>query len=76
MIDASWYGDDEGALPLGAPFRPGLDPLPKRQHAWAVIKDSLGRPAHDEPRTALQRVTIPAAPGCTRSPAPCCGGRG
>jgi acrylyl-CoA reductase (NADPH)/3-hydroxypropionyl-CoA dehydratase/3-hydroxypropionyl-CoA synthetase len=59
MIDASWYGDDEGALPLGAPFRPGLDPLPKRQHAWAVIKDSLGRPAHDEPRAALRRVTIP-----------------
>jgi len=60
--DARWYGDDEGALPLGAPFRPGLDPLPKRQHAWAVIKDGLGRPAHDEPRVALRRVTIPVPP--------------
>lgn len=57
--DASWYGDDEGTLPLGAPFRPGLDPLPRRQHAWAVIKDDAGRPAHDEPRAALHRVTIP-----------------
>jgi enoyl-CoA hydratase/carnithine racemase/NADPH:quinone reductase-like Zn-dependent oxidoreductase len=59
MIDATWYGDEDGALPLGAPFRPGLDPLPRRQHAWAVIKDGLGRPAHDEPRAALHRVTIP-----------------
>jgi acrylyl-CoA reductase (NADPH)/3-hydroxypropionyl-CoA dehydratase/3-hydroxypropionyl-CoA synthetase len=50
---------EEGTLPIGAPFRPGLDPLPERQHAWAVVKDSLGRPAHDEPRRALHRVTIP-----------------
>ena len=35
-------------------FEPGVgcgnDPLPRRQHAWAVIKDTSGRPAHDEPR--------------------------
>jgi enoyl-CoA hydratase/carnithine racemase/NADPH:quinone reductase-like Zn-dependent oxidoreductase len=58
-IDPEWYGDEEGTLPLGAPFRPGLDPLPQRQHAWAVLKDRWGRPAHDEPRAALHRVTIP-----------------
>jgi enoyl-CoA hydratase/carnithine racemase/NADPH:quinone reductase-like Zn-dependent oxidoreductase len=58
-LDPTWYGDEEGTLPLGAPFRPGLDPLPRRQHAWAVAKDRWGRPAHDEPRVALQRVTIP-----------------
>jgi acrylyl-CoA reductase (NADPH)/3-hydroxypropionyl-CoA dehydratase/3-hydroxypropionyl-CoA synthetase len=58
-LDAGWYGDAEGTLPLGAPFRPGLDPLPRRQHAWAVVKDRRGRPAHDEPRAALHRVTIP-----------------
>jgi acrylyl-CoA reductase (NADPH)/3-hydroxypropionyl-CoA dehydratase/3-hydroxypropionyl-CoA synthetase len=58
-IDLGWFGDDEGALPLGAPFRPGLDPLPPRQHAWAVVKDRLGRPVHDEPRAALHRVAIP-----------------
>ena len=58
-IDPHWFGDDEGALPLGAPFRPGLDPLPARQHAWAVVKDRWGRPAHDEPRAALVRVTLP-----------------
>jgi acrylyl-CoA reductase (NADPH)/3-hydroxypropionyl-CoA dehydratase/3-hydroxypropionyl-CoA synthetase len=58
-MTTSWFGDEEGTLPIGAPFRPGLDPLPARQHAWAVVKDSLGRPAHDEPRTALRRVTIP-----------------
>jgi enoyl-CoA hydratase/carnithine racemase/NADPH:quinone reductase-like Zn-dependent oxidoreductase len=63
-VDDAWFGDDEGALPIGAPFRPGLDPLPRRQHAWAVVKDRAGRPAHDEPRAALRRVTIPVpAPG-------------
>ncbi len=41
-VDGAWFDDDEGALPLGAPFRPGLDPLPRRQHAWAVVKDRCG----------------------------------
>lgn len=52
----------EGSIPeiaIGAPFRPGLDPLPAWQHAWAVVKDAFGRPAHGEPRDALQRVVIP-----------------
>ena len=29
-VDAGWFGTDEGTLPIGAPFRPGLDPLPAR----------------------------------------------
>jgi len=58
-VDATWFGDEEGALPLGVPFRPGLDPLPGRQHAWAVVKDRLGRPAHGEPCAALHRITLP-----------------
>ena len=49
----------EGALPLGAPFRPGLDPLPERHHVWAVSKDAQGRPAHGDPRTALRALTQP-----------------
>ena len=60
-LDTTWYDDAEGALPIGAPFRPGLDPLPARQYAWAVIKDRWGRPAHGEPRAALHRVTIPVS---------------
>jgi len=44
---------------IGAPFRPGLDPLPAWQQAWAVVKDQWGSPAHGEPRDALQRVTAP-----------------
>ena len=60
--DDDWFSNAEGALPLGAPFRPGLDPLPARQHAWAVVKDRWGRPAHDEPRTALVPVTLPVEP--------------
>jgi len=47
------------ALPLGAPFRPGLDPLPGRQRVWAVTKDAQGRPAHGDPRDALRAVTQP-----------------
>jgi acrylyl-CoA reductase (NADPH)/3-hydroxypropionyl-CoA dehydratase/3-hydroxypropionyl-CoA synthetase len=50
---------DGEPLALGAPFRPGLDPLPASQHAWAVVKDPWGSPAHGEPRDALQRVTVP-----------------
>jgi len=52
---------DARPLALGAPFRPGLDPLPAWQHAWAVVKDAWGHPAHGEPREALQRV-IAAVP--------------
>lgn len=62
-IDETWWQGEPG-LPLGAPFRPGLDPLPARQEAWAVVKDRWGRPAHDEPRSALRRViTGVPAPG-------------
>ncbi len=54
-------------LPLGAPFRPGLDPLPEYQEAWAVVKDRWGRPAHGDPRDALQRVLAACRPsGPTR----------
>jgi acrylyl-CoA reductase (NADPH)/3-hydroxypropionyl-CoA dehydratase/3-hydroxypropionyl-CoA synthetase len=49
----------DSALPIGAPFRPGLDPLPARQHVWAVVKDAQGRPAHGDPNVALRAVTQP-----------------
>jgi acrylyl-CoA reductase (NADPH)/3-hydroxypropionyl-CoA dehydratase/3-hydroxypropionyl-CoA synthetase len=55
----AWYSGEPAPLPLGAPFRPGLDPLPVRQHVWAVVKDGAGRPAHAEPREALRAVTQP-----------------
>src|SRR5205807_364173 len=55
----AWYSGDDSPLPLGAPFRPGLDALPTRQHVWAVLKDTQGRPAHGEPREALRAVTQP-----------------
>ena len=48
-----------GLLSLGAPFRPGLDPLPQEQEAWAVVKDRWGRPAHGAPQEALRRVIAP-----------------
>ena len=58
-LDATWFTPDADTLPLGAPFRPGLDPLPRHQHAWAVVKDRWGRPAHGEPREALRPVVVP-----------------
>ncbi|HVQ76893.1 MAG TPA: enoyl-CoA hydratase-related protein [Candidatus Binatia bacterium] len=51
--------DAEAMLPLGAPFRPGLDALPAMQEAWAVVKDGQGRPAHGPPAEALRRVVVP-----------------
>lgn len=51
-----WWGRDVETWPLGAPFRPGLDPLPAWQHAWAVVKDGWGRPLHDEPKRALRPI--------------------
>lgn len=57
-IDAAWWRPDVPTLALGAPFRPGLDPLPAWQHAWAVVKDTWGRPAHGDPRDALRRVIV------------------
>jgi acrylyl-CoA reductase (NADPH)/3-hydroxypropionyl-CoA dehydratase/3-hydroxypropionyl-CoA synthetase len=58
-IDSEWWQPDVPTIPLGAPFRPGLDPLPAWQHAWAVVKDRSGRPAHGEPKDALRRVIVP-----------------
>jgi acrylyl-CoA reductase (NADPH)/3-hydroxypropionyl-CoA dehydratase/3-hydroxypropionyl-CoA synthetase len=55
-IDPAWLHPDAATLPVGAPYRPGLDPLPEYQEAWAVVKDRWGRPAHGEPRAALRRV--------------------
>src|SRR3989449_4509487 len=59
---SDWYAAADAPLPLGAPFRPGLDPLPARHHVWAVLKDRHGRPSHGEPRDALQAVTQPLPP--------------
>jgi NADPH:quinone reductase-like Zn-dependent oxidoreductase/enoyl-CoA hydratase/carnithine racemase len=61
-VDEAWWTEpaaDQSSLPLGAPFRPGLDPLPSHQLVWAVVKDRWGRPAHGEPRDALRAVRAP-----------------
>jgi acyl-coenzyme A synthetase/AMP-(fatty) acid ligase/enoyl-CoA hydratase/carnithine racemase/NADPH:quinone reductase-like Zn-dependent oxidoreductase len=55
-IDGDWWRPEAATLPVGAPFRPGLDPLPAWHHAWALVKDRWGRPAHGEPRDALRRI--------------------
>ena len=49
-VDERWWRRGaEGTLPVGAPFRPGLDPIPVLHEVWAVVKDRWGRPAHGEP---------------------------
>src|SRR5712691_10213393 len=58
-IDEAWWRPDVSTIAIGAPFRPGLDPLPAWQHAWAVVKDRNGRAAHGEPKDALRQVTAP-----------------
>ncbi len=40
-------------------FRPGIDPLPLAQEAWAMTRDAFGRPRHGEPEKALVRVVEP-----------------
>ena len=55
-VDVGWWQRDVETLALGAPFRPGLDPLPEHHHAWAVVKDRWGRAAHGEPRDALRPI--------------------
>lgn len=59
-VDERWWRRGaEGTLPLGTPFRPGLDPIPALQEVWAVVKDRWGRPAHGEPSVALRQVVAP-----------------
>jgi acrylyl-CoA reductase (NADPH)/3-hydroxypropionyl-CoA dehydratase/3-hydroxypropionyl-CoA synthetase len=47
-------------LPVGAPFFPGLSPLPAWQYGQGVIKDPLtGAPAHGEPKDVEREVLVP-----------------
>jgi hypothetical protein len=42
-IDEAWWrkssSGEPSQLAIGVPFRPGLDPLPAVQEAWAIVKD-------------------------------------
>ena len=58
-IDAEWWRPEGAVLPVGAPFRPGLDPLPTHAEAWGVVKNRWGQPAHAEPYGAFQHVRVP-----------------
>ncbi|HEU4401536.1 MAG TPA: AMP-binding protein, partial [Candidatus Polarisedimenticolia bacterium] len=40
-------------------FRPGVDPLPLAQEAWAMTRDPFGHPVHGDPVKALVRVVEP-----------------
>ena len=47
-------------LPVGAPFYPGLTPLPSWQYGHAVLKDAAtGAPAHGLPRDAERQIVLP-----------------
>jgi acrylyl-CoA reductase (NADPH)/3-hydroxypropionyl-CoA dehydratase/3-hydroxypropionyl-CoA synthetase len=52
-------------LPVGAPFYPGLTPMPRWQYAHAVVKDpATGAPAHGLPKDAERQILVPVpSPG-------------
>ncbi len=52
---------DTGALlPMGAPFFPGITPLPRAQYAQAVVRDDVtGEPRHGDPLQAETQIIIP-----------------
>jgi acrylyl-CoA reductase (NADPH)/3-hydroxypropionyl-CoA dehydratase/3-hydroxypropionyl-CoA synthetase len=65
--DATPAADRVGALvrrgellPVGAPFFPGLTPLPDWQYGHAVVKDPrTGAPAHGLPKQAEHEILVP-----------------
>jgi acrylyl-CoA reductase (NADPH) / 3-hydroxypropionyl-CoA dehydratase / 3-hydroxypropionyl-CoA synthetase len=47
-------------LPVGAPFFPGLTPMPRWQYGHAVVKDpATGAPAHGLPKDAEREILVP-----------------
>jgi acrylyl-CoA reductase (NADPH)/3-hydroxypropionyl-CoA dehydratase/3-hydroxypropionyl-CoA synthetase len=47
-------------LPIGAPFFPGLTPIPRWQYGFGVGKDeATGAPAHGEPKDAERELIVP-----------------
>jgi len=47
-------------LPVGAPFFPGLTPLPRWQYGHAVVKDpNTGAPAHGLPKDSEHEIVLP-----------------
>jgi len=47
-------------LPVGAPFIPGVHPLPEWQYAWAVVRDAeTGAARHGDPREAEVQAILP-----------------
>ena len=61
---------EEGALlPVGAPFFPGVTPIPAWQYAHGVIRDpETGAPAHDDPIRAERELVVPVdQPGPTEA---------
>jgi len=58
--------ESEGALlPRGAPFYPGVTPVPAWQYAWGVARDpATGAPRHGPPGSHEREMIVPvAAPG-------------
>jgi acrylyl-CoA reductase (NADPH)/3-hydroxypropionyl-CoA dehydratase/3-hydroxypropionyl-CoA synthetase len=47
-------------LPVGAPFFPGVTPLPIAQYAWAAIRDEeSGAAVHGDPAEVEKQIVIP-----------------
>ncbi len=47
-------------LPVGAPFFPGVTPIPVAQYAWAAIRDEeTGAALHGDPKDVEREIVIP-----------------
>lgn len=47
-------------LPVGAPFWPGITPVPRWQYAFGVARDrASGAPRHGEPKAAEHELVVP-----------------
>lgn len=60
--------DNGMLLPVGAPFFPGVTPLPVAQYAMAAVRDEVtGAPLHGDPVEAEKQIIIPVEkPGPTQ----------
>ena len=51
---------DDGALPVGAPFYPGITPLPERQYAFGIARSlDTGEPGFGPPATHEKEMIVP-----------------
>jgi acrylyl-CoA reductase (NADPH)/3-hydroxypropionyl-CoA dehydratase/3-hydroxypropionyl-CoA synthetase len=64
-----FYLEHGQLLPVGAPFFPGVTPIPQWQYAQAVVRDSIsGAAIHGDPQEAERQIIVPVErPGANQA---------